>query len=221
MCERVDELIRGWERTGVLSPEELALVSEHLARCRRCAGAYGALLPLLRRDAGGTPGLGASPGPLTEGFADRLLGRLGGALPARAGGVARIPRWGVFPLGGSRVARLHLVLAASAALLVAAGLVAWFWGYRPRGEEVLVRFELVAPEARQVNLVGDFNGWDPEGLAMKDATGKGEWRITVRLKKGKVYTYNFLMDGQRWIADPGSWRQVDDGFGGTSSVLEL
>jgi len=36
-----------------------------------------------------------------------------------------------------------------------------------------------------------------------------------------VYTYNFLLNGRRWIADPSSLRHVDDGFGGTSSVLDL
>lgn len=86
---------------------------------------------------------------------------------------------------------------------------------------MLVRFELVAPEAQNVNLVGDFSEWDPHRLAMKDATGEGDWQITIRLKKGQVHTYNFLMNGRQWIADPNSLRQVDDGFGGKSSVLEL
>ena len=212
MCDRVDELIRSWERTGLLSPADLAVVSEHLAVCRRCASAYGALIPLLRHDAGRPSGLSADPGGLAESFADRLMGQLGGGKPA--GGIVRARRRRVTP-------RLPIALAAGAALLIAAGFLAWFWGFRPGKEEVPVRFELIAPEARSVNLVGDFNGWDPHQLAMKDVTGEGDWQITVRLKKGRVYTYNFLMDGQRWITDPGSLRQVDDGFGGASSVLEL
>jgi 1,4-alpha-glucan branching enzyme len=116
---------------------------------------------------------------------------------------------------------LRLVLAIAAVLLVTGGFLSWIWQIRPAREEVLVRFELIAPEARSVNLVGDFSDWDPHKFAMKDVTGEGNWQITIRLEKGQVYTYNFLMDGQQWIADPNSLRQVDDGFGGKSSVLDL
>lgn len=206
MCRRVDELIREWERTGSLRPGELAGVGEHLRQCRRCACAYGALLPLLRHDAGGRSGLPVGPRALTARFTDQLMRRLAVTVPARAG------RRGA--------ARLAFALAA-VAVLVAAGLGVWLGGLRPSGQEVLVRFELVAPEARSVSLVGDFNGWDPTRLPMRDATGEGAWRIAIRLKRGTVYTYNFLMDGREWVADPSSLRQVNDGFGGTSSVLEL
>jgi 1,4-alpha-glucan branching enzyme len=113
------------------------------------------------------------------------------------------------------------VLAIAAVLLVAGGILSWIWRVQPGREDVLVRFELIAPEAQSVNLVGDFSDWDPHRFAMKDATGEGNWQIAIRLKKGQVYTYNFLMDGQQWIADPNSLRQVDDGFGGKNSVLEL
>ena len=212
MCNRVAELIREWERTGQLSPEELALVGGHVGQCRRCASAHGALLPLLRLDAGRPSGLSAVPSPLSGSFTERLMGRLAAKTPA--GGIALARR-------RARAVRLPLAVAASVALLIAAGFLAWFWGLRPGRQEVLVRFELVAPEARNVNLVGDFSDWDPHRLAMKDVSGEGDWQIAIRLKRGRVYTYNFLLNGRRWIADPSSLRHVDDGFGGTSSVLDL
>ena len=53
------------------------------------------------------------------------------------------------------------------------------------------------------------------------ARRSGTWEITIPLRKGSMYTYDFLVDGQRWIPDPGSRTQVDDGFGGLSSVLRL
>jgi len=211
-CNRLAELLREWERTGLLFPEEQTLVSDHLGQCRHCASAYGALLPLLRRDAGGPLGLSVSPGRLSESFTGRLMGRLAAQIPA--GRIAGLRRWFL-------VARLPLAAAAGAALLLAAGVLGWIWGLRPARDVVLVRFELAAPEARAVNLVGDFSGWDPHGLGMKDMSGDGDWQITIRLKKSRVYTYNFLMDGRRWIPDPGSMRRVSDGFGGMSSVLEL
>ncbi|MBN1837412.1 MAG: isoamylase early set domain-containing protein [Spirochaetales bacterium] len=220
-CQGADELVRAWEARGLLGAEELALLNAHLAQCPRCLSAYGQLLPLMRRDAGRPAGLGAAAGPLFEGFEDRVMGRLGGRFAGRAGRSGLLGSWRTPAGRRCGVARAALALAAGAALLVAGGLLTWFWGFRSSGEEVLVQFELVAPEARQVNLVGDFNGWDSQRLAMKDTTGEGRWQIAIRLKKGQVYTYNFLMDGQRWIADPASLRQVEDGFGGTSSVLEL
>jgi hypothetical protein len=212
MCEMVNELILVWERTGVLRAADFTLLSKHLEQCRRCASAYGALRPLLQRDAGGSTELRPAPGLLTEGFTERLMGKLAGGSPSRV--VFGALRRGIIP-------RLRLVLAAAAVLLVAGGFLSWLLGIHPGREDVLVRFELVAPEAQSVNLVGDFSEWDPHRHAMKDATGEGEWQITIRLKKGQVYTYNFLMDGRQWLADPNSLRQVADGFGGESSVLEL
>jgi hypothetical protein len=140
------------------------------------------------------------------------MGKLAGGSPFRA--VLGALRWGIVP-------RLRLVLAVVAVLLVVGGILSWFRGIQLGREDTLVRFELVAPEAQSVNLVGDFSDWDPHRFAMKDATGEGSWQITIRLKKGQVYTYNFLMDGRQWISDPNSLRQVADGFGGESSVLEL
>jgi hypothetical protein len=211
-CKLVDELIRNWERTGTLNAADFTLLNEHLERCRHCASLYGALVPLLRHDAGGSSRLSAEPGHLSEGFTKELMGKLAGGSTFRR------------PLSARRrhfAPPLRLVLAIAVVLLLAGGFLSWIWLVQPGREEVLVRFELVAPEARSVNLVGDFNDWDPHRFAMKDTTGEGNWQIAIRLKKGQVYTYNFLMDGQQWIADPNSLRQVDDGFGGKNSVLEL
>lgn len=210
MCSRIEELIQTWERTGLLSPEELALVEGHLGQCRRCASAYGDLLPLLRRDAGRASGLAAPLRQLSVGFTERCMER-----------VARTGRAGRATVAVQRRALvlLPLTLALAAGLFIAAGFFAWRWGIPTRS--VLVRFELAAPEARNVSLVGDFNGWDPARLVMKDTTGQGNWRIAIRLKKGRLYTYNFLIDGERWITDPNSPRQVDDGFGGSNSILQL
>ena len=211
-CKLVDELIRNWERTGTLNAGDFTLLNEHLELCRRCASMYGALVPLLRHDAGGSSGFSADPGHLSEGFTERLMEKLAGA--SRSRGVLSARRGRIAP-------PLRFVLAIAAVLLIGGGILPWIWRIQPGREDALVRFELVAPEAQSVNLVGDFNDWDPHRFAMKDATGEGNWQITIRLKKGQVYTYNFLMDGQKWIADPMSLRQVDDGFGGKSSVLEL
>jgi hypothetical protein len=212
-CEKADELIQKWERTGTLNASDFTLLNEHLELCQRCASMHGALVPLLRRDAGGSSGLSADPGPLAEGFTEGLMGTLA-ASGNRSRGAFRARRGRVAP-------RLRFVLAIAAVLVVAGGILFWIWRIQPGKEDVLVRFELVAPDAQSVNLVGDFSDWNPHSFAMKDATGEGNWQIKIRLKRGQVYTYNFLMDGRQWIADPNSLRQVDDGFGGKSSVLEM
>jgi 1,4-alpha-glucan branching enzyme len=87
--------------------------------------------------------------------------------------------------------------------------------------EVVVRFELALPEARSVALVGSFTSWDITRLPMAVSKGDGTWQVSVRLTKGLIYTYNFVVDGRRWITDPNASGQVDDGFGGHSSVIRL
>lgn len=83
----------------------------------------------------------------------------------------------------------------------------------------LVPFTLAAPDAESVSLVGNFNNWDPDAGKMSKVNGI--WEIKLELKKGQVYTYNYIIDGVEWITDPNSLLNVDDGFGGESSILKL
>ena len=86
---------------------------------------------------------------------------------------------------------------------------------------VVVRFELVAPEAGSVSLVGDFNDWDDERHMLRDRDQDGVWEIEVPLQRGNVYTYNFLINGNEWIPDPSAVNHIEDPFGGEKSVLNL
>jgi hypothetical protein len=86
---------------------------------------------------------------------------------------------------------------------------------------VTVRFVLEAPEATSVRLVGDFDGWTEPGYAMAVSGSPGLWEVSIQLQKGKVYVYNFVLDGERWITDPAVRTRVDDGFGGAGSLLRL
>lgn len=88
------------------------------------------------------------------------------------------------------------------------------------GASAQVRFVLEAPEANEVRLAADFNGWTGEGYALeRDATGT--WSITVPLRRGASYSYVFLIDGERWIPDPASRQVLDDGLGGGVSTISL
>lgn len=90
-----------------------------------------------------------------------------------------------------------------------------------RDTYLVVRFQLYAPEAGEVSLVGDFNEWDPDRNQLADPEGNGAWEVEIRVRPGEVYTYNFLIDGERWVPDPNAMRRIRDSFGGEKSVLSL
>lgn len=54
--------------------------------------------------------------------------------------------------------------------------------------------------ARQVHIVGDFNGWDRTSHPLKRLK-TGDHTITIDLATGKEYRYRFLIDGVRWEND--------------------
>ncbi len=80
-------------------------------------------------------------------------------------------------------------------------------------------FTLRAPEAREVILVGDFNGWDVNnGIRMK-RTDDGVWTAGVELTSGR-YEYKFVVDGE-WKLDPENNQTVANGLGSLNSVKQL
>jgi anti-sigma factor RsiW len=84
-------------------------------------------------------------------------------------------------------------------------------------EEHEVVIEVPLESAQSVRLVGDFNDWREEGLALSDPDGDGIWRLELAVEPGR-YSYRILVDGERWVDDPGADTRVDDGFGGTDCV---
>ncbi len=83
---------------------------------------------------------------------------------------------------------------------------------------ILVKFSIDILDARQVSLVGDFNGWDEQAVELKYKNGT--WKTKLRLKPDR-YQYMFLVDGERWIADPQSTEYVDDGYGKRNSIIDI
>jgi hypothetical protein len=80
-----------------------------------------------------------------------------------------------------------------------------------------VRFTLVAPGAVKVQLVGDFNAWNPVALPMRRTGNGSTWEVEVGLAPGR-YTYAFVVDG-RLARDPSAAQAASDDFGVPSSVL--
>lgn len=84
-------------------------------------------------------------------------------------------------------------------------------------DTVFVRFDLSAPDAREVAVAGSFNAWRPESMRMVRGAD-GVWSVTVPLAIGE-HRYQFVVDGQRWVPDPRAQGLADDGFGGRNSVI--
>lgn len=59
---------------------------------------------------------------------------------------------------------------------------------------------LGCPGARQVSVVGDWNGWDPEANPMQKLPD-GSWMAEISLHSGQVIRYLYSVDGTR-KADP-------------------
>lgn len=81
-----------------------------------------------------------------------------------------------------------------------------------------IKFVLVAPQARHVSLVGDFNGWDASATPMTAQGQDGVWTVFLPLHRG-LHTYSFVVDGSHFVADPAAPLAPDDGFGHRSSVV--
>lgn len=205
-CDQVGRLIDRWRDGGTLTASEAGAIARHLETCRACRAARGALALLLQRDAGALDAV-ADPGLPAE-LEDRIVERAR-RLPAVAA-AARVVR---FPLRAG--------LAAAAMLVAAVGLALGL-GLRARGERYLtVRFVIDTPEARSVALAGDFTGWQTSGYELARRPSDGKWEIAVRLRRDRAYAYCFVIDGERWVPDPGAPETVDDGFGGANSILRL
>jgi hypothetical protein len=83
---------------------------------------------------------------------------------------------------------------------------------------VATAFVLDAPDAKRVQLCGDFNGWKPESTPMARKTG-GRWEATVPLPPGR-YQYKFVADGH-WLHDPKALENVPNEHGSLNSVIQV
>jgi hypothetical protein len=87
-------------------------------------------------------------------------------------------------------------------------------------EMVLHRFEFVAPDARKVCLVGDFNAWELCRLPLVKNEQTGAWTVEIPLPPGR-HEYMFVVDERSWVTDPEAPNRVDDGFGNQNAVVFL
>lgn len=177
--------------------------------------------PFLRRivDAARQP---VEPDPAARARLEEALRR-----EARPGRLRRALDWllqprpvRVSPLGGLAMASVVILLAVGLGLRAGRGArdqTAHF-GPPPQAGERQVQFVLVAPDARTVSLVGDFNDWRPGATPLRAAGRDGVWTVEVPLEAGR-YTYSFVVDGRVWKSDPEAPAAPEDDFGRPSSVI--
>ncbi len=77
--------------------------------------------------------------------------------------------------------------------------------FRPHEDVVGTSFSVWAPHARAVRVVGDFNGWNGVGHAMRRLDDNGVWELFVPgLHPGTAYKFELLSQAGVWVtrADP-------------------
>jgi 1,4-alpha-glucan branching enzyme len=79
-------------------------------------------------------------------------------------------------------------------------------------------FDLQAPKASSVQLLGDFTNWEEEPIPLQKE-GEGVWRAILQLKPG-IYHYRFLVDGQ-WQNDPTCPLRMENPFGSENMIREV
>ena len=125
-----------------------------------------------------------------------------------AAAIAHRPAWAA-ALAASLVAiaAVGVLRVRSAEQIVAVG-----HGVEP------VDFILVAPTAKSVTVVGDFNNWGVGDSGLVATNHEGVWKVTARVPAG-LHRYAFVVNGKQWIADPTAPRSSGDDFGMPSSAL--
>jgi 1,4-alpha-glucan branching enzyme len=76
----------------------------------------------------------------------------------------------------------------------------------------------LAPEAKKVVLLGEFNGWNAEnGIVMKKQ--KDGFKAVVELEAGKEFQFRYLVDDQLWLNDNAADKYIPTPFGVENSVV--
>lgn len=169
------------------------------------------------------------PVPVSASFDARVM-RAVRALPRHA----RIRLWSrlttprtvtVTPLSWGILAASLALFAALGAMHASADInrVAKAANFFPKAKATTpdqrVQFVLVAPDAKKVSVVGDFNGWDAQHVGYQaQHRGGGVWSVTAQVPVGH-HRYSFVVDDSLWVADPTAPRVVDNDFGVANSTM--
>jgi hypothetical protein len=124
----------------------------------------------------------------------------------------RLGRWLTRPRSVTFRLRPAWTLALAAGLAAILLIPAGTGSPTPGAAQGIARFVGHFPGARSVEVVGSFNDWSRGMLHLRDDDHNGIWHGDAVLPAGQ-HEYMFVVDGERWVADPLAGRYVDDGFG--------
>lgn len=79
-------------------------------------------------------------------------------------------------------------------------------------------FQLIAPQAEEVLLLGTFTNWEEDPILMRHEND-GMWKISLPLAPG-TYEYRFMVDGQ-WRDDCKCTHRVGNAFGTHNCVRDV
>jgi chromosome partitioning protein len=80
-------------------------------------------------------------------------------------------------------------------------------------------FVSLYPRAKNVQIAGDFNNWQPQETPMQKVGESGVWQTQLKLPAGR-YRYRLVVDGQ-WQQDPYNELTEVNPFGEYNSVVEI
>jgi hypothetical protein len=188
---RIHALLDGEANSAASTPEEAAI----LAKYRRAIGRIETLHA--QAPAG-------------------LISNIMAALPKTRRG--RLREWLAWMLQERRQWAIPALAGAVAMLVAMLGV----WSLRPQlhTPQVRVHFQIHAPSAQQVELVGDFNNWSPGVIHLQGPDASGHWTANVELPEGR-YEYQFLVNGKMWVTDPNAIAHRQDGFGRENAVMNV
>lgn len=83
-----------------------------------------------------------------------------------------------------------------------------------------VEFKLLAPDAKEVFLCGDFNNWESNAEDYRMSKDEDNiWRKKLKLQAGR-YEYQFVVDGQ-WWTDPENPNRQSNPYCTENSVITV
>ncbi len=72
--------------------------------------------------------------------------------------------------------------------------------------------------ASSLALAGDFNGWNPSGTPLSQASGTSLWYRSMVFESDARLDYKLVRNGSEWILDPANPATVPGGFGPNSEL---
>jgi 1,4-alpha-glucan branching enzyme len=73
--------------------------------------------------------------------------------------------------------------------------------------------------ADSIALVGEFNGWDPHSLPLRQSHAEGDWSVIVELEAHHTYRFRYLVNGEEWMDDDHCDGYEPNIYGSSDSIV--